>query len=330
MSNKNVDAVPNPDTLPNKASDQGNQSPTLNEIEQLAAERQRQYQTGPKTERGKSHSRWNALSHGRYAKSAVLPFEDESLYKKHIRETRIALEPQNHVEEQIVDAYANALWRIQRQENYTAYQRDQILEQLTPAMMANMLGLSAEYCAQAPKYLVNLKYKIPKQQELLANMALEQYDRLMENAAGIANFNLVWRQFPDLFNALSAYIDREDTTTPLFTSSGKDLTLAWQQHPKEIVVRLEKLVIELFYMANHTQFKPQIRLLMEAWYFAQKSELQRIERDDAALVKERKHASNLLDKLIQLRKAQYALWALAPKEKLIQGFIAPKEINFRK
>jgi hypothetical protein len=247
MTNEDKKVVPNPDQLPDDASDQEAQPSELNEIEQLAAERQKaHYHTGPKSERGKSHSKFNSLIHGRYAKSTVLPFEDESLYKKHVRETRKALEPQNHVEQQIVDGYADALWRMQRQENYGIYQRDQILERLTPSMMANMLGLSEAYCLQAPAYLINLKYKTSKYQELLANMALEQYERLLDNAAGISNFNLVWRQFPDLFNALSAYIDREDTTAPLFTSTGKDLELAWQQHPKEIVVRLEKLAIELF------------------------------------------------------------------------------------
>jgi hypothetical protein len=38
-------------------------------------------QTGPKTQRGKWHSKWNALKHGRYAKSTLLPFEDEAAFK---------------------------------------------------------------------------------------------------------------------------------------------------------------------------------------------------------------------------------------------------------
>ena len=287
-------------------------------------------QTGPRSFAGKNNSRWNALKHGATAKSPVLPFEDERIYKRHIREVEVSLSPSNYVESQLVREYGDTLWRIQRQENRSAYERDRILERLTPVMMAQMLGLSPEHCAAAPSYLVNLKAAIPKTQELLANAALEQYERLLENAKGIANFNLVWRQFPDLFNALSVWVDRQDAMTPLFGSSGKDLALAWQQHPEKIVQYLEILSRELFYLANFSYFKPQIRILMESWYFAQRNELQRLERDDGGLIAERKRANSLLDKLMQLRKSQYLLWAASPKEAPAQGFSPPKEIGFGK
>ena len=88
--------------------------------------------------------------------------------------------------------------------------------------------------------------------------------------------------------------------------------------------------MELFYLANFNEFKPQIRLYMESWYFAQHHELKRLERDDAGLIAERKHANAMLDKLMQLRKMQYALWAATPKELRMHGFKPPKEIDFRK
>ena len=67
----------------------------------------------------------------------------------------------------------------------------------------------------------------------------------------------------------------------------------------------------LFFVANFLEFKPQIRIFMEAWYFAQCSELQRLERDDGGLIAERKHANALLDKLMQLRKRLDLLSSLA-------------------
>jgi hypothetical protein len=305
--------------------------PSVDKAGQLARERKKAHgQTGPKTERGKSRSKMNALTHGRYAKSSVLPFEDEAEYWRHLRKVREALEPSNYVEEQIVDDYGISQWRLKRFANLDAYQRDRILDQLTPAMIANMLGLSNTYCAAAPDYLKNLKKKIPKSQVLLANAGLEQYARLMQGAQGITNFNLVWRQFPDLFNWLSKYIDRLGSTRPLFTANGKDLDIAWQQHPQEIKTYLEDLSKELFYIANFNEFKPQIRLLMEVWYFAQDVELKRLERDDRGLNAERKHSNAMLDKLSQVRKMQYQLWAAMPKELPIHGFSAPKEIDFRK
>jgi len=303
----------------------------INELEQLSCERKKAYgQTGPKTLEGKWRSKWNALKHGRYAKSTLLPFEDQAAFKQHLRDIRAALCPNDYVEQQIIDEYAHTLWRMQRQENRKAYERERILDKLTPAMVANMLGLSPEYCAAAPDYLLNLQKKVPKLQVLLAHTAFEQHEHLMQGAKGITNFNLVWRQFPDLFNALSAYIDRLGSLRPLFTSQGKDLDLAWQQRPEKILEYLEALSKELFYMANANNFKPQIRLYMESWYFAQDHELKRLERDDAGLMAERKHANALLDKLMQLRKTQYALWLAMPKELPVHSFSAPKEIDFRK
>jgi hypothetical protein len=286
-------------------------------------------QTGPKTERGKWHSKWNPLKHGRYAKSTLLPFEDEGAFKQHLRDIRAALLPDNYVEQQIIDEYAHALWRLQRQENRTAYERERILDKLTPEMMAGMLGLKDEYCIAAPDYLTDLKKKIPKSQVILANAAFEQYGRLMQGAKGITNFNLVWRQFPDLFNALGAYIDRLGSMRPLFTAGQKDLDVAWQQHPEELKQHLAVLSKELFYMASFNEFKPQIRLYMESWYFAQHHELKRLERDNGGLIAERKNANTMLEKLMQLRKTQYTLWAATPKELPIHGFVAPKEIGFR-
>lgn len=306
-------------------------NPAIKKVKQEASDRKKAHgQTGPKTERGKERSKWNSLTHGRYAKSILLPFEDAAAFKRHLRDIRTALTPNHCVEQKIVDEYAHSLWRLQRQENRKAYERDRILEKLTPTMMAQMLGLSQDYCDAAPDYLVDLKKKIPKAQAMLANAAYVQYERLMKDAKGITNFNLVWRQFPDLFNALSIYIDRVGSMRPLFTSNNKDLDLAWQQHPEVILEYLEDLSKELFYLANLNEFKPQIRLFMESWYFAQDYELKRLEREDGGLMAERKHANNLLDKLMQLRKTQYALWMAMPKELGHLGFHIPKEIEFRK
>lgn len=277
-----------------------------------------QGQTGPKSARGKNRSKWNALKHGRHAKSIVLPFEDEQVYKRHVSQIRAALVPDNYVEEQIVEEYANAIWKIHRQETRGTYEREKILNKLEPWMVAQMLGLSDEYCNAAPDYLLNLKLKIGKSEEQLAKDAYDQYDSLLENAQGIANFNLVWRQFPQLFTSLGAWIEQHESMTPLWGPSGKDLNLAWQQNPKKILEYLEVLSKELYYLANFMRFKPQIRIYMESWYFAQRAELQRVERDDGGLIAERKHANALLDKLMRLRKTQCLQWAAVPKDLSIQ------------
>jgi hypothetical protein len=47
------------------------------------------------------------------------------------------------------------------------------------------------------------------------------------------------------------------------------------------------------------------------------------------IIAERKHANSMLDKLMQLRKSQFAAWAAAPKELPMHGFKPPKDIDFR-
>jgi hypothetical protein len=55
-----------------------------------------------------------------------------------------------------------------------------------------------------------------------------------------------------------------------------------------------------------------------------------VRANDGGLIAERKHANALLDKLMQLRKSQFLLWAATPKEPSLHGFHPPKEIGFQR
>lgn len=55
-------------------------------------------QTGPQSSAGKKIFSVNALKQGLFAKTIVLPFEDERQYKKHCQQVRASLEPQNSLE----------------------------------------------------------------------------------------------------------------------------------------------------------------------------------------------------------------------------------------
>lgn len=260
-------------------------------------------QTGPKSLAGKSRSRWNALKDGATAKSSVLPFEDERQYRRHIKATENALRPQNYIEEQLVREYAENLWRITRHENRGAYEREKILTTLTPAMAAQMLGFDEQKIACAPDYLLNLRYRISKHEEQKSVLALSQYHDLMKNAKGIANFNLVWRQYPSLFEALATWVGMQPQLVPIMGATGKGLDLYWQQQPKKLVALLEMFVNHLFYVAHFEQLKPKIRIWMESWFFLQRAEMRRLEQGEQLLIKERNHGQALLDRLMRLRKS---------------------------
>ena len=261
-------------------------------------------QTGPKTIRGKNRSKWNALKDGATAKSTVLPFEDERLYKRHILGVEEALNPSNYVEAQLVREYAEGLWRIIRHEKRSAYERDKILEKMTPAMVADTLGLDDRYITSAPDYLTNLKYKISAQETAKARHALVLFGHLIENVKGIANFQMVWAQYKDLFAALGAWLTvRSPKTTPILNTLGSGLNLAWQQNPKSFMQLLDQFSNHLFYVAYFESFKPQIRVWMESWFFLQRQEMRRLESDDLLLLKERNHTHGILDKLMRFRKS---------------------------
>ena len=289
-------------------------------------------QTGPKSIAGKNRSRWNALKDGATAKSSVLPFEDERLYRRHILEVEKALHPANYVEVSLVREYAEGLWRINRHEKRGAYEREKILERITPAMVADMLGLEDRYISSAPNYLTNLKFKITQKEALEAQHFLALYEHLLKNAKGIANFQMVWGQYQELFIALSAWLQVQDPGSTSFVNNmGSGLNLAWQQKPDLVLKMLEKFANALFYVAHFERFKPAIRVWMEAWFFAQKSEMRRLESDDQLLLKERNHVHGILEKIARLRKSNLylttipnnlSLCAPANKEVFLQNEMA--------
>ena len=274
------------------------------QVTQKDSKRKAHGQTGPKSIAGKNRARWNALKDGSTAKSMVLPFEDEQLYQKHIREVEKALAPTNYVEAQIVREYAEGLWRIIRHEKRGAYEREAILNMITPQMVAQMLDLKSEYVQAAPAYLTDLKHRISKKEQDSARVALSQYQHLQKNAKGIANFNMVFKQYEFLFRALHQWALNEDLlTTPIIGSTNVGLNLPWQQNPKKLLELLETFERQMFFVAFFEEYKPAIRVWLETWFFLQKNEMRRLENLDQLLVKERNQTYSMLEKLLRFRKS---------------------------
>ena len=97
-------------------------------------------QTGPKSVQGKLNIRLNALKSGIFAKSPVLPFEDEKQYRRHVKAVMRSLEPEDAVQLYMAQQIADCMWRGTRLEYRSALQRDEIFKTLTPAMMVCLLG----------------------------------------------------------------------------------------------------------------------------------------------------------------------------------------------
>lgn len=261
-----------------------------------------QGQTGPKSIPGKKNSSMNALKTGLFARSTILPFEDEAQYKKHIKQVLKSLSPENAIEQAIAQQIADSLWRGARLELRSTMKRDEVFTQLTPQAMAGFLGIEGKRQARAPDYLVTPNHQIPQKDLVLPKKCLQQFDDLVKNVKGVANYEAVWRQYPQLFKALHYWLEDEDQVD-LFMSDFKGLNVAWQQRPRLIEEHLEVFNDHCWYMVHFKDLRTQIRTWMASWYFLQARESHSISQADDLLLKERRQCQSLLETYFKMRKS---------------------------
>ncbi len=88
---------------------------------QLEANRRNaQKSTGPKSEKGKSVTRFNALRHGLTSEEVLLPEEDEESFKELHEGLKAELSPEGALENRLVDRIASNLWRLKRAQKVEA------------------------------------------------------------------------------------------------------------------------------------------------------------------------------------------------------------------
>ena len=81
-----------------------------------ANRRNAQKSTGPRTEEGKSRSRFNAVTHGMTAKFDAVPGEDADTLRRRIDDWTADLNPRNQVERDLIERAARASWQLDRVE----------------------------------------------------------------------------------------------------------------------------------------------------------------------------------------------------------------------
>ena len=261
-----------------------------------------QGQTGPKSSAGKKISSMNALKTGLFARSAVLPFEDEMQYKRHCKQVKASMSPQNAVEVALVQQIADSLWKGSRLELRSSLKREQVMGQLTPQQMAEFLGISGKRQARAPSYLLTPNHHFSKKELAVPKKYLQQYEHLMKNVKGVANYESVWRPYKDLFLGLHYWLGSEDKVD-LFMNGFNALNLAWQQRPKLIEEKLEEFCDLLWYQVHFEELVPKIRVWMATWYFLHARDTHAVTQIDELLIKERRHCQSLLDTYFKLRKS---------------------------
>jgi len=262
-----------------------------------------QGQTGPKSAAGKRIASLNALKTGLFAKSPLLPFEDEAQYKRHIKSVWQSLSPEDAVQVQLVQQIADSMWRGTRQEFRAALHREEVFKQLTPKILAGMMGLSETLVSHAPAFIVTPNHRFGRAYLKQSRQRFAQYEHLQRNVKGVLNYNMVWRSYPEFFQGLDSW-SKNAVSPNIFMFNNQGIELYWQTHPKELEALISEYGSFLWYVVNYDDLRPKIRTWMAIWFFVRGRHCQEVEMYDEIVLRERRSCQLLLDAFFKLRKSQ--------------------------
>ena len=245
----------------------------------------------------------NALKHGGYAKTEVLPFEDASERRRLVKEIYKALQPVDAMEESLADNMVNSYWLMERLKLRLSVRQDSIFKQITPIALAELIGVPNAYQIHAPEYLKEPNTKFSKKDLKLPQQRYQLYLHLRQNHQAIPNYQSVFGVYKTLFEGLHESIGK-DYGVPLIMSTGAGLDLAWQQSPKKLEEVLLEYAASLYYQICFDELRPKIRVAMASWYFLQRREQRESDFQDDLLIKEVNRYQNLLGQFIKYRKAR--------------------------
>ncbi len=252
--------------------------------------------------RYKSDSSLNAVKHGAYSKTQILPHEDAGERKRLAREIYKALKPQGAVEESIADQMIDSLWSSERFKLRVAMRQENIFTQLAPTALAELIDVPEGYRPYAPDYLKEPNTKFPKKELKLPWQRYRLYLDLCKNSKGIANYQTVFARYQVLFEGVHEFIGNS-YGTPFLLSTGAGLEIAWQQRPKTVEEVLLEYAASLWYMIKFDELRPHIRHWMASWFFLDRMGKKDSDYQDDMVVKELNRYKSLLDTFLKLRKS---------------------------
>jgi hypothetical protein len=259
--------------------------------------------TGPRSLKGKAISSMNAVKHGAYAKTKVLPHEDEKEYQRLTRNMYKDLRPKGTVEENLVDQMIDSLWMAERLKLRLAMKQENIFAQLTPAIVAELVEVPEVYQPFAPDYLKEPNTRFTKKELQLPSQEYKSYLHLCHNTKGIANYQTVFNLYKVLFEGVHDFIG-DAYGTPFILSTGAGLEIAWQQNPKKVEEVLLEYAASLWYMIHFDEIRPYIRHAMASWFFLDRIGRKESDYQDELVIKELNRYKSLLDGFMKFRKVQ--------------------------
>ena len=160
-------------------------------------------------------------------------------------------------------------------------------------------GLVAKYPA---RILLTPNLKVPAKETKRYADILQEFEHYENNSKGVPNYNMVWRQYPKLFEGLAKWM--RNVAPPLFMSNQQGLDIYWQNHPRKLEPYIDEFGALAWYYANFKDLRAQIRNWMGIWFFLQNRHGESIERFDDRVALERRQCIQLLDNYFRLRKSK--------------------------
>jgi hypothetical protein len=253
--------------------------------------------------RYKSDSSLNAVKHGAFAKTKILPHEDIKEYQRLTREMYKDLKPKGLVEENLADQMIDSLWAAERFKLRVVMKQENIFEQLTPIALAQMIGVPEEYLPFAPDYLKEPNTRFLKRDLKVPEHHFKLYKHLCTHSKGVQNYQMVFGIYKDLFQGVNDFIGNSYKVS-FMMATGAGLDPAWQNKPKVVEEVLLKYAASLYYMIHFDELRPHIRLWIASWYFLDRMGKKDSDYQDDMVIKELNRYRSLLDGFMKFRKSK--------------------------
>ena len=253
--------------------------------------------------RYKSDSSLNAVKHGAFAKTKILPHEDIKEYQRLTREMYRDLKPKGLVEENLADQMIDSLWAAERYKLRVVMKQENIFKQLTPIALAQMIDVPEEYIPFAPDYLKEPNTRFLKRDLKVPEHHYKQYLHLCTHSKGVQNYQMVFGAYKDLFQGVHDFIGNS-YKVPFMMATGAGIDPAWQSQPKVVEEVLLKYAASLYYMIHFDELRPHIRLWIASWYFLDRMGRKDSDYQDDMVIKELNRYRSLLEGFMKFRKSK--------------------------
>ena len=206
------------------------------------------------------------MKYGLRAKKLLTAFEDPKEYEAHTARIFQTLDPQDCIEEEIVQAYAYAIWSSPRGERYLQGQstRNPYVDETD---IAKKLGIKSDLLPYVPGYVCKLDYEISPERTADGVYLYERFKALEKEIKGndLDEWDLqkTAALYTELFDRFEQWNDE-----PLYCNANREIHEKWMKDPHSFWKRLEGFSCCLYFEANFMRLKPQIRVIYENEFWA--------------------------------------------------------------